>query len=112
MNFSVIGIKFVLVEFVISKFVLVEFSLCNTQLVQILHSTTPCICKKNCTLCNFYLTIIGKVSYFSDKHCFLTGLLEELWYANRDQLFLSTKTVECEILQEFSSEKQPTLPND
>ena len=44
-NFSVIGIKFVPVEFVISKFVLLEFSLCNTQLVQILHSTTPCIRK-------------------------------------------------------------------
>ena len=68
--------------------------------------------RKNCTLCNFYLTIIGKVSYFSDKHYFLTGLLEELWYANRDQLFLSTKTVECEILQEFSSLEKLTLPND
>jgi len=68
--------------------------------------------RKNCTLCNFYLTIIGKVSYFSDKHYFLTGLLEELWYANRDQLFLSTKTVEREILQEFSSVEKLTLPND
>ena len=37
--FSAIGIKFVLVEFVISKFVLVEFSLCTTQLVRISHST-------------------------------------------------------------------------
>ena len=38
-NFSAIGIKFVLVEFVTNKFVLVEFSLCTTQLVQISHST-------------------------------------------------------------------------
>ena len=33
-NFSAIGMKFILVEFLISKFVLVEFSLCTTQLVQ------------------------------------------------------------------------------
>ena len=34
MYIGIIGIKFKLVEFVISKFVLVEFSLCTTQLVQ------------------------------------------------------------------------------
>ena len=41
-HFSAIGIKFVLVEFVISKFHLnnvVEFSICTTQLVPISHST-------------------------------------------------------------------------
>ena len=42
-NFSVIGIKFVLVKFIINKIILLEFSLCTTQLVQILHSTIfPC----------------------------------------------------------------------
>jgi hypothetical protein len=39
-NFSAIGVKFILVEFVISKFLLVEFSIYTIQLVRISHSTT------------------------------------------------------------------------
>ena len=48
MNFSAIGIKFVLVEFVIDKFVLVEFSLYTAQLVRISHIQFF-LGPKNCT---------------------------------------------------------------